>query len=54
MWKSDRCSTLSRFPLGCFGDGNGLGFGLANQPVRFNGGVGGSVHEPATKFTHIN
>jgi hypothetical protein len=43
-WKSDRCKTLSLFPLRFFGTGSGLGLGLVNQPVKFNGDVGGAGH----------
>ena len=39
-----------RFPLGFFGGGSGLGFGLENQPVRFRGGVGGSGQDFEKKF----
>ncbi len=53
MCMSDKCNTLRRFPLGFFGGGSGLGFGLENQPVRFRGGVGGSEHVFGTKFSHI-
>ena len=54
--KSNRCSTLRRFPLGFFGGGSGLGFGFANQPVRLSGVVGGRAqreHEFEIKFVHI-
>ena len=43
------CKTLSLLPLGFFRAGSGLGFGLANQPVRFNGDTGGRGQTP-TKF----
>jgi hypothetical protein len=52
MWKSDKWSTLRRCPLGFFGGGNGSGFGLENQPVRFREGVGGSEHEADGIFWH--
>jgi hypothetical protein len=51
-WKSDRCSTLTRCPLGFFGDGSGSGFGLENQLVRFKGGVGRNGHEIDGRFRH--
>jgi len=52
MWKSDKCSTLRRFPLGFFRVGSGSGFGLENQLVRFRGGVGGNEHEVDGRFWH--
>ena len=50
-WKSDKCKTLSLFPLGVFGGGRGYGLGLENQPVRFKGGVAGVGHM-LKKFSH--
>ena len=50
MWKSDKCSTLRRFPLSFFRGGNGSGFGLENQFVRFRGGVGGNEREVDGRF----
>lgn len=38
------CRTFNRFPLGGFGGGRGLGFGVANQSVIFRGTVGGTGH----------
>jgi hypothetical protein len=52
MWKSDKCSTLRRFPLGVFRGGSGSGFGLENQLVRFRGGVGENEHEVDGRFWH--
>jgi len=54
MWKSDKCNTLRRFPLGFFRGGSGFGFGLENQPVRLRGGVGGSEHVFGKKLWHIS
>jgi len=54
MWKSDKWSTLTRFPLGFFGGGSRLGFGLENQPVRSRGGVGGREQDFGTKFWQIS
>lgn len=47
MWKSDRCRTLSRCPLGFLGGGRGLGFGFANHPVKLSADVGGNGHRLA-------
>lgn len=52
MWKSDKCNTLRRSLLGFFRGGNGLGFGLENQLVRFKGGVGANEHEVDGRFWH--
>lgn len=46
MWKSERCKTLSRLPLGFLGGGSGFGFGFANHPVKLSGDVGGNGHTP--------
>lgn len=46
MWRSDKCNTLRRCPVGSFGEGSGLGFGLENQPLRSRGEVVGRGHNP--------
>ncbi len=53
MCRSEMCRTFRCFPDAFLGTGRGSGLGLANQPVRFRGVVGGSGHSPEIKCEQI-